>query len=73
MTSPDPDYVRYTIALIFDVPKDRAGIPATVDALNGATSRIVELVEQDARLQWLLRRAKLEWGLSDGSWEVRPE
>ncbi|KAB8139616.1 hypothetical protein F8S13_27445 [Chloroflexia bacterium SDU3-3] len=68
-TSPDPEYVRHSIPLIFDVPAARADRPLTVDMLQAATSRIIELIEKDERLQALLRRSKIEWGVGEGSWE----
>lgn len=69
MISPDPNFVRHTLPLIFDLPADRAVTPRTIDALNAATSRIVELIEQDERLQVLFRRMRIEWGLGTGTWE----
>jgi hypothetical protein len=67
--SSDPEFVRHTIPLIFDVPVERANKPFTQDALNGLTSRIIELIEQDERIQTLLRRSRIEWGIGDGTWE----
>ena len=67
--SPDPDFVRHTLPLIFDVPAARAAKPLTIDMLNGLTSRIIELIENDERLQALLRRSKIEWGLGTATWE----
>lgn len=68
-SSSDPEFVRHTLPLIFDVHVSRKDNPFTVEALNGATSRIIELIEQDEKVQRLLRRAKIEWGLGEGSWE----
>lgn len=69
MTSGDPDFFRHAIPLIFDVPAERAQSERTLDALNAATSRILELIDKDERLQALLRRSKIEWGIGQGSWE----
>ncbi|MBC8162181.1 MAG: hypothetical protein H7Z42_13300 [Roseiflexaceae bacterium] len=69
MSGQDPEYVRHSLPLIFDVQVSRKDHPFTIEALNGITSRIVELVEQDQKLQSLMRRGKIEWGLGDGTWE----
>ncbi len=69
MESPDPEYVRHSLPLIFDVHVSRKDHAFTIEALNGLTSRIIELIEQDQKLQSLMRRGKIEWGLGDGTWE----
>lgn len=68
--SNDPDFVRHTIPLIFDVPVALAnkGAPAT-DALNLITNQIMDLIEQDKRTQALLARHGIEWGWGMGTWE----
>lgn len=64
-------YERFHVALIFDVDPDRrAKYPDSMqDALNGALSRIVELIENDERLQAHLRRHHIDYGWERPTWE----
>ncbi|MEN9939056.1 MAG: hypothetical protein RLZZ387_5635 [Chloroflexota bacterium] len=64
------DYTRHTLALLFDVPTALAGDPERMaDVLNAAVSRITELIDDDPRLQALLRGHGVELGWEAGTWE----
>ncbi|MEY2845521.1 MAG: hypothetical protein RL076_1067 [Chloroflexota bacterium] len=67
-------YLRFHAPLIFDVHPDRlAKYPDGMqDALNGALSRIVELVETDAKLQAHLKRHAIDFGWDAPTWEEQP-
>ncbi|MEY3990887.1 MAG: hypothetical protein RI985_1968 [Chloroflexota bacterium] len=64
-------YLRFHVALIFDVPPERfAKYPDGMqDAFNAALSRIVELAEEDPKLQSLLRRHQIDFGWEKPTWE----
>jgi hypothetical protein len=71
----DLQFERHTLPLIFDVPFE---LPQNqgerkIDALNIITARLVELIEEDKRLQGLMRRHGIEWGWGIGSWEEPEE
>lgn len=64
------DYTRHTFTLILDVPAALAGDSARMaDVLNAAVSRITELIDDDQKLQALLRGHGIELGWEAGSWE----
>lgn len=64
-------YLRFHVPLIFDVAPDRlAKYPDGMqDALNGALSRIVELIERDPNLTAHLKRHQIDFGWEAPSWE----
>ncbi len=65
-------YLRFHVALIFDVPPERfAKYPDGMqDAFNAALSRIVELAEEDPKLQSLLRRHQIDFGWEKPTWDA---
>ncbi|MFN5933107.1 MAG: hypothetical protein ACK46D_02285, partial [Roseiflexaceae bacterium] len=67
-------YLRFHVPLIFDVQPERlAKYPDGMqDALNGALSRLVELVETDANLQAHLKRHGIDFGWDAPTWEEHP-
>ncbi|MFN5677516.1 MAG: hypothetical protein ACK48C_10250 [Roseiflexaceae bacterium] len=67
-------YLRFHVPLIFDVQPERlAKYPDGMqDALNGALSRLVELVETDANLQAHLKRHGIDCGWDAPTWEEHP-
>ncbi len=68
--SDDPDFVRHHLPIILDVPEKLAQHPIqSVEFLNLVASRITELIEQDVRLQAILKRTGIEWGWEKGTWE----
>ena len=68
--SDDPDFVRHYLAIILDAPAKLAQDPVrSVELLNLVASRITEVIEQDARLQAILKRTGIEWGWEKGTWE----
>lgn len=64
-------YLRYHVPLIFDVDPTRAARypDGMQDALNGALSRIVELIETDPNLQQHIRRHHIDIGWEQPTWE----
>lgn len=64
-------YLRFHVPLIFDVAPERiAKYPDSMqDAFNAALSRIVELIEQDAKLQAHLKRHAIDFGWEAPTWE----
>jgi len=71
MSSPDPEYVRHTIPLIFDVPAARvsASSEQVADGLNIVTTLIMDTIAENKRIQATLRRYGIEWGWGQGTWE----
>lgn len=71
MESPDPEFVRHGLPLIFDVPARMAAEQEDymLDMLNLLTTRLVEIVGEDKRLQGILRRTGIEWGWGEATWE----
>ncbi|HWQ15063.1 MAG TPA: hypothetical protein VNL77_19860 [Roseiflexaceae bacterium] len=66
----DQEYTRHTFTLILDVPGALASDPGRMaDVLNAAVSRITELIDDDPKLQALLRGHGIELGWEAGSWE----
>ena len=67
-------YLRFHVPLIFDVQPERlAKYPDGMqDALNGALSRLVELVETDANIQAHLKRHGIDFGWDAPTWEEHP-
>jgi hypothetical protein len=64
------DYTRHTFTLILDVPAALASEPERMaDVLNATVSRITALIDDDPRLQALLRGHGIEVGWEAGSWE----
>lgn len=64
-------YYRFHVSFILDVAPERfAKYPDGMqDALNGALSRLVELVERDPNLQAHFKRHQLEFGWERPTWE----
>ena len=64
-------YLRFHAALIFDVAPERlAKYPDGMqDALNGALSRIVELIERDPNLNAHFKRHQIDFGWEQPTWE----
>lgn len=70
----EQQYLRHTIALIFDAPAERARRhpERLADTLNLLTSKIVDMIDRDPELQDILRRNGMDWGLGEGTWEGGP-
>ena len=64
-------YSRFHVPLIFDVdPARLAKYPDGMqDALNGALSRIVELIENDPNLKAHFKRHAIDFGWEKPTWE----
>ncbi|GAB4201759.1 MAG: hypothetical protein OHK0022_24090 [Roseiflexaceae bacterium] len=69
--SDDQEYLRHTIALIFDAPAERARKhpERLAEVLNILTSKIIDMIDRDSEIQDILRRNGIDWGLGEGTWE----
>ncbi len=72
--SDDQEYLRHTIALIFDAPAERARKhpERLAEVLNILTSKIIDLIDRDTEVQSILRRNGIDWGVGEGTWEAEP-